>query len=344
MPPVAAAERREVPTPRGPLESLLYRPNSPPLGAYVVVPGLHPQGPDDPRLDRFCRVLAAAGFLVCAPLLPDYLALRLTDDVSRDLQAAWDAFEPEALALGLPPPALFSVSFGSLPALSLASSESHRGRVGAVVVFGGFADFPDTARFAISGRMPARHGRAEAPSDPLNPPALFINLLPFLDAGEHAAPLERAWRTMVLRTWGKFELKRPGALAPIAHEVASSLPQAARPLFLIGCGLVPGGTELVELGLERAAGALAFADPRPLMAGLRAPVVLVHGSDDDVIPWTELRRLEAALPPGLPRRVFLTGLYGHTGAERPEPSALYREARTMLGLVWALVSAPTGVL
>jgi len=39
-------------------------------------------------------------------------------------------------------------------------------------------------------------------------------------------------------------------------------------------------------------------------------VVIVHGRDDDVIPFLEAEKLRAALPPGHPHRVFLTGLYG----------------------------------
>ena len=38
---------------------------------YLIAPGLHYAGPDDPRMDRFCRILAAAGHHVAAPFVPD---------------------------------------------------------------------------------------------------------------------------------------------------------------------------------------------------------------------------------------------------------------------------------
>ena len=38
-----------------------------PRATYLIAPGLHYAGPDDPRMDRFCRILAAAGQLVIAP-------------------------------------------------------------------------------------------------------------------------------------------------------------------------------------------------------------------------------------------------------------------------------------
>ena len=70
-------------------------------------------------------------------------------------------------------------------------------------------------------------------------------------------------------------------------------------------------------------------------------MVLAHGRDDDVIPYTELARLREALPPGIPVETFLTGLYGHTGRARlidvaSQIPALVRELRTMLGMLVAL--------
>ncbi|HLL21573.1 MAG TPA: hypothetical protein VK427_05550, partial [Kofleriaceae bacterium] len=34
---------------------------------FLIAPGLHYAGADDPRLDRFCRILARAGHTVIAP-------------------------------------------------------------------------------------------------------------------------------------------------------------------------------------------------------------------------------------------------------------------------------------
>ena len=39
----------------------------------LIAPGLHYAGADDPRLDRFCRILAAAGHRVIAPFIPTSL-------------------------------------------------------------------------------------------------------------------------------------------------------------------------------------------------------------------------------------------------------------------------------
>jgi hypothetical protein len=71
-------------------------------------------------------------------------------------------------------------------------------------------------------------------------------------------------------------------------------------------------------------------------------VVIVHGREDDVVPWTEALKLRDALPAGHPCSLLLTGLYGHTGAERPKAGAAFDEGRTLLRIARALASPPFG--
>ena len=43
----------------GDIRVRLYHPRKTPRATYLIAPGLHYAGPDDPRMDRFCRILAA---------------------------------------------------------------------------------------------------------------------------------------------------------------------------------------------------------------------------------------------------------------------------------------------
>src|SRR5512138_3482450 len=72
-----------------PMRVAVHRPRQDPKGVWLVTPGLHPAGPDDPRLDRFCRVLAASGFVAVAPYLPDFLSLVIAERAADDLGAAF---------------------------------------------------------------------------------------------------------------------------------------------------------------------------------------------------------------------------------------------------------------
>src|SRR5690606_38887308 len=144
-----------------------------------------------------------------------------------------------------------------------------------------------TIRFALTGRL-RRDGRdVDLPRDPLNAPVVILNVLPFLgpELGDDVdrARLAGALREAAHRTWGREELKRPGARDPIIHGVAESLPERERDLLLVACGLRPGAGDLLEAGLARAGDAFAFADPGPHLGEIEAPVAVVHGRDDDVI-------------------------------------------------------------
>ena len=59
----------------------------------------------------------------------------------------------------------------------------------------------------------------------------LADLLDHLGAPEHTDELARSWRELVDRTWGKPEMKLPGARDAITHEIAAKLPEAARSLL-----------------------------------------------------------------------------------------------------------------
>lgn len=320
------------------VRAYVYRPRRP-TGVYVIAPGLHYLGPDDPRMERFCRVLANAGFVVVAAFLPDFLALRIAEATTRDLALAFDHACTIADDERLAGPAVFSISFGSRPAIELCASERGR-RASALVLFGGFCDFDETVRFAITGRATHEGRTIVVPHDPLNAPVVHLNLLDAHDATLDREALARAMRLMVEETWGRNELKKGDARAPRAHAIARGLGEKERAFFLTACGLEGSGEELLTRALDRSGATFAWADPRPFLAQMVPPVVIVHGRDDDVIPWSQAIALENALPREHCREVIITGLYGHTGAALPGPAALAREVRAMGRVVHRFATGP----
>jgi pimeloyl-ACP methyl ester carboxylesterase len=335
--PAIRVERVLVDGPR-PFPAKLFVPPGRASGAYAIAPGVHFLGPDDTRMDRFCRVLAASGLLTLAPYLPDYVALRVGPAAIDDFARAFDALRDHP-ACPVARPGVFSISFGSLPALRLAAARS--GDLGGVVVFGGYADWDATIRFAASGEL---DGRAWVRRDLRNLPVVFMNLLDDLD-DEHRpgdpAPLVAAWRRYVEATWGDNAMKEAARWQPIARALAAEVPPATRELYLRGCGLLPGAGDLIGRALARRAD-LGYLDVRPHLATVRCPVWLVHGLTDDVIPWPQAEALARALPASASPRVLLTGLYGHTQIEGARgPVAAAREVATMARIVAAMVAAGT---
>jgi pimeloyl-ACP methyl ester carboxylesterase len=150
-------------------------------------------------------------------------------------------------------------------------------------------------------------------------------------------------------------MKSHAAMAPVAEESARALPSdRERDLFMKGCGLREGGLDLLDRALVDSRAPFAFADPREDLSRVGAPVVIVHGRSDDVIPWFEAEKLRAALRAGHKHRVLLTGMYDHTSVSSPVSvganamfsgvRAMAREGQTMLAIVRAMAAAPRGAL
>jgi pimeloyl-ACP methyl ester carboxylesterase len=290
---------------------------------FLIAPGLHYAGPDDPRMDRFCRVLARAGHYVVAPFIPDYLALTPNARAIADFITIFRALPADEK------PVVFSISFGSLLAFALAAE--HGDAIDKLVIFGGYADFHETMKFCLTGEVSS--GR-QATRDPLNQPVVLLNLLDLIEhERSERDQLIAAWRRYVERTWGRPELKERERFVAIAHELAPDVPAAVRELFLIGIGAEPGAWNLAVPALAKFdASAL---DPTPYLPRIKNRVELVHGMDDDVIPFEQSHALAVQLS-NADVRVHITGLYGHTGAQRPPLSALGKELITMVRVLRVL--------
>jgi len=71
-------------------------------------------------------------------------------------------------------------------------------------------------------------------------------------------------------------------------------------------------------------------------------VHVVHGSDDDVIPYTEAEALVDALSRHTEVKGWMTGMYGHTATDAStllsNAAQAGREIATMLGMLHAVGS------
>lgn len=312
------------------------------LGSYLVAPGMHYLGPTDPRMDRFGRVLAAAGFLVDAVTLPEHMALRLSPLTNRDFALGFDALEEHSRLRGVrTKPALFSISFGSLPALAVAADPAYAARVGALVLFGGFGDFEGTIRFCVTGRTHWKQQPLAVPFDPLNGPVVWLNLLEELPFSCDKEAVARAWRLLVERTWGRPEFKVGDARGLHARALGDALGPKERELFLLGAGLAGDTETLLDECLALARPRLGFAYATQYLPRVRAPVAIVHGRDDDVIPWWQALALAEGLAPGHPHRVLLTGLYSHSNNEGVSLRGLGVELETMVQVLRCMRDAPS---
>lgn len=314
--------------------SYRYRPRAaPPRVAWLISPGLHPDGPDDPRVDRFARVLAAAGGLVLSPRSPTLTGLTLGAGAITDLAAARAALAAQPDARGLPV-RIVSLSVGSLAALHLAADPA--AAITRTVLLGGYVD-PVAVVRAMSGADPV-------PRDPTNQPTVmmtFADDLPIAIADR--AALVRAWAEVVRATWAVPAWTRPGSVAHhgVVRRIAATVTAADRDLFLMGCTLAPGGHALAAAAQARPR--YAYLELRPLVPAIRAgggELWAFHGPHDDVVPFAQLAQVRAAAP--WARCYRLAGL-DHGGPQPLRalvaglaPRALAAELRSFAALCAAL--------
>lgn len=292
---------------------------------FLIAPGLHYAAADDPRLDRFCRILARAGHLVVAPYIPDYLALIPTAQAKADFARAFDALPRWSPSTSKP--IVFSISFGSLLALALAAERGDE--IERVVLFGPYAELRATLIFCLTGVT--TDGRT-ATRDPMNQPVVLMNLIDHLRDAPPSGPLRdelmAGWRRYIERVWGRMEMKQDGRYLEVARAVRPTVPPDVHVLYDIGTGLAPGAPDLVLDALARFDA--TNIDPAPYLARVTSRVDLVHGMDDDVIPFEHSHALAAQLPNA---RVHITGLYGHTGSAMPRLATAAKELWTMLKIL-----------
>jgi len=279
----------------------LYLGPEPARAMLVLLPGVTPEGKDDPRLVPFAAGLAKAGFAVLVPDIPSFRALRVSaaDAAAvRDVVAyASGTFVDDADG-GV---ALAGISYAAGPAVLALLDAPTRRRVGLLAAIGGYHDTRAVVTFFTTG---AYRGDDED------------------------------WRFGTPNAWGKWIFARAnldriedprdrGLIGVIAER---KLGDEEADIADLEAGLGPEGRAVLALlqnrdpdrvpALIEALPPAVKADLRALnlaekdLASLSVPVLLLHGRDDPVIPATESMALAAALPPGT-ARLYIVDNFAH---------------------------------
>lgn len=277
---------------------------------------------------RFMTVLASAGYEVVAPHIQDYQNLRIIHLEGAENARAVDEFSAVVEAESREESVfVFSISFGSLLALRAASM--YPDRVSHVVTFGGYGDIRRTMIFAATGTV---DGVKLLDHDPLNLPILYLQALDLLDTPEPER-LANSWREYIRRTWNKPDLRDGVAHLLIAEAMFNEVHPDDLELFKLGVGHTQAGRDFIMDFLNTFE--FSYLDPRPYLHSLRAPLHIIHGADDDVIPVSEAEILARSVPSCVRIRKYITGMYGHT-AGKVDLENQVEEALTLLRMLWAL--------
>jgi pimeloyl-ACP methyl ester carboxylesterase len=305
----------------------------------AAVPGRHHEG-----VRHLARGLASAGHFAFVPEVPAWTSLEVrpeeTEPTLRSALAELGRWpEVDGARVGI---AGFSVpaTWALLAAAALGPS------VRCVLTLGGYADFRRTMLATVCGEHEWRGEHFRHSPDPYGRWILGGDLLPSLGDDEHGSQQEREVAADALRRLA-VTAGRNGALAatPVYDRLISDLRESLPPSTHRAFDLLAPPSTRPQPGIReqrRLAGALAEAglhrsalmDTERRLSSLRAPVLLMHGRNDTLIPFTETLRLESMLPPPVERRLLITGVVGHA-----KTSSLLSHPQRLSKELWQLASA-----
>jgi dienelactone hydrolase len=329
--PYTTGAAGEIPTRHGPVTLRVYRPSGRITRTTLLTPGVHAMGIDEPRLVGLAGDLAASGIAVATIALPDLMRYRFTPAAVDQIEdaAAWVAAQRELSPDGRV--GLMGISFAGGLSVVAAGRPALRDKAAYVFSFGGHGDLQRVLRYLCTGLEPLPPGAPAGTRPHLRPPhdygvaVILIGLADRMVPEAQVVPLRRGLETFLTAsqlTLVDMELAKKTFAE--SQAIAAALPDPSRTLMeyvnardtaALGARLLP---VLDRIGDEEYPPALS-AERSPPPA---APVYLLHGADDTVIPAVESTLLARHLEShGTEVHALLSGLITHAEVDRSAAAA-----------------------
>jgi dienelactone hydrolase len=321
----------QLPSRHGPLRARLYHPRETRGHPVVLTSGVHADGIDEPRLVKLAKDLATGGQVVLTPEPIDLLRYEITPRITDMIEdaATWlsaqQALAPDGEV------SLFGISFSGGLSIVAAGRPGLKGKVAAAFSLGGHGELSRVLSFLCTGVLP--DGQHLRPHD-YGVVVILLNVADRLVPPEQVEPLRMGIRTFLRASHLTLsDARRAEETFEEARRMQGRLPEPASRLL----GYV-NTRDVAALGPLLLPHVRAFAaDPSvspELSPPPSAPVYLLHGADDTVIPAMEASLLARALRPHTEVHLLATPLITHAEVDR---SAHVSDA-------WKLVSFWTQLL
>lgn len=264
----------------------------------VVVHGMHELGIAEPRLVDFARSLAASGFFVMTPLVPGIADYRVE---ARSADLIGTAAQSFAQQLNVPRVGVLAISFSGGLALVAASEQEYAPSIAWVASVGGYYDLAHVLRFFADGDAVRPNGTVEHLAPHEYGPLIVVYDEPQDFFSPHDAPLARDALKLLLGGNGKASEALTHRMSPAGQQIMQDIYHKQRE------NLAPK----IIAEVEKRRDELAAASPAGRLRFVQCPVLLLHGSDDTIIPPTELLWLERDVPKENLVSALLSPAIGH---------------------------------
>jgi dienelactone hydrolase len=330
-----------VSTRHGPVPARSYRPGGAVRRTTLLVPGVHKDGLHEERLVGLARELAATGMQVLVVAPPDLTRYRVTTDSVDELEdiIAWASRQPELAADGKVGIIAFSFSGGM--ALVAAGRPKVRDQVAFAFSFGGHGDLPRVLRYLCGVSpdplpSPSDAGALAYGGEHIHVPkphdyGAVVTLLNLADQAVPSTQVEALQDaiTRFLRASSLERLNPREAAAQFAQARAlgQDMPEPSRTLmrYVSDRNVSKLGEVMLPLLTDVDLPAALSPERSPAPS---APVFLLHGADDSVVPASEMLSLARKLGTATKVRAFASRLITHAETGR----------RAALAEMWTLSS------
>lgn len=321
-----------VPTRSGNIPARWYEPDSRPRRTLLLMPGVHRDGINESRLVGLAEDLSATGYRVVTVAAPDLQNFKITPAVTDVIEDAvkWTSEQRQFRTDGKI--GIVGISFTGGLSIVAAGRESIRDRVAFVMSFGGHGDLARALHYLATGKVIGDLEQAKQSSAVLgaehvgvHPPhdyGLAVTLLNLADRvvpPDQVAPLSKGIDGFLLAS--SLAVTDPPKSEPVFEEMKKyqeTLPEPSRTYMQyvndravdkLGPVLLP---VIESLKNHPGMGALSAERATPPAA----PIFLLHGVDDSVIPSVETVLLAEHLEGKARVTGLLSGLITHAEVNR----------------------------
>ena len=332
-----------VPTRSGNIPARLYQPEGRVRRTLLLMPGVHRDGINESRLVGLAEDLSATGYRVVTVAAPDLTKFKVTPEVTDVIEDAvkWTSEQPQFRTDGKI--GIIGISFTGGLSIVASGRESIRDRVAFVMSFGGHGDLARAMHYLASGEVlgdleAAKQSSAVAGADHVgvHPPhdyglaVVLLNLADRVVPPDQVAALSKGIDGFLLAS--SLAVTDPPKSVPVFEEMKKyqeTLPEPSRTYMQyvndravdkLGPVLLP----VIE-NLKHHPGMAALSAERA--APPTAPIFLLHGVDDSVIPSVETVLLAEHFKGKADVTGLLSGLITHAEVNRtPGATEVWRLA------------------
>lgn len=304
--PIASVSRHkviattyELPTASGDVRVRLFTPQGDDdAPAIVLVHGLQHLGIEEPRLIKFARTIAESGVIVLTPQLPGIEQYEISAASIRTIGHTVQAF---SVARAGRPVGILGMSFSGGLALIAAADPAVMPHVAFVVAIGAHHELARVATFYAKGEIPGPDGVIiKSRVHEYGPLVIVFGSVEDFFSTTDAPIAKEAMRLLLYEDVAAAkrkaeELSPPGRKR--MHELFAHEHSGIQPLLLDN--------------IQRNRPRLQGLSPAGKLRALRVPVLLLHGSADDIIPPSETLWLARDIPPPLLKQTLITPLLSH---------------------------------